>query len=102
MREWFFYIIVNVDYQRLFETQFELKQGERFCRNVTIINDRMVEGREFFLVVLEDLRWGEIIETLAIVIEDEDCKIIIISLVLKTITDGFMFMVVLLNFCFTM
>ena len=72
-------IIVNIDYQRLFETQFELKQGERFCRNVTIINDRMVEGREFFLVVLEDLRWGEIIETLAIVIEDEDCKIIISS-----------------------
>ena len=77
---------MNVDYQRLFETQFELKQGERFCRNVTIINDRMVEGREFFLVVLEDLRWGEIIETLAIVIEDEDCKIKI--LVAKTIIDG--------------
>ena len=68
------HIIVNVDYQRLFETQFELKQGERFCRNITIINVRMVEGREFFLVVLEDLRWGEIIDSLAIVIEDEDCK----------------------------
>ena len=68
------HVIVNIDYQRLFETQFELKQGEHFCRNVTIINDRMVEGREFFLVVLEDLRWGEIIDNLAIVIEDEDCK----------------------------
>lgn len=56
-------------------THFELKQGERFCRNITIINDPMVEGREFFLVVLEDLRWGEVIETLAIVIEDEDCKL---------------------------
>ena len=65
---------MNIDYQRLFETQFELKQGERFCRNVTIINDRMVEGREFFLVVLEDLRWGEILDSLAVVIEDEDCK----------------------------
>ena len=65
---------MNVDYQRLFETQFELKEGERFCRNITIINDQVIEGREFFLVVLEDLRWGEIIETLAVVIEDEDCK----------------------------
>jgi hypothetical protein len=63
-----------VDYERLFETYFELRQGERFCRNVTIINDQVVEGREFFLVVLEDLRWGEVIDSLAVVIEDEDCK----------------------------
>ena len=59
---------------RLFETQFELKKGERFCRNISIINDRTIEGREFFIVFLEDLRWGEIIQLLPIVIEDDDCK----------------------------
>ena len=64
----------DVDYERLFETYFELREGERFCRNITIINDQLVEGREFFLVVLEDLRWGELIDALAVVIEDEDCK----------------------------
>ena len=64
----------GVDYERLFETYFEIREGERFCRNITIINDQLVEGREFFLVILEDLRWGELIETLAVVIEDEDCK----------------------------
>ena len=64
----------GVDYERLFLTYFELGQGERFCRMITIINDEVVEGREFFVVVLEDLRWGEILDTLAVVIEDEDCK----------------------------
>ena len=64
----------GADYERLFETYFELGQGERFCRSITIINDQVVEGREFFLVVLEDLRWGEILDSLAVVIEDEDCK----------------------------
>lgn len=67
-------ILEGVDYERLFETYFELGRGEKFCHLITIINDQMVEGREFFLVVLEDIRWGEIIETLAVVIEDEDCK----------------------------
>ena len=69
-----YFIAVNVDYVRLFETQFEIKEGEHFCRNITIINDRLIEGREFFTVILEDQRWGEIIETIHIVIEDEDCK----------------------------
>ena len=66
--------IEGVDYERLFDTYFEIREGEKFCRNISIINDRQVEGREFFLVILEDLRWGEVIDTLAIVIEDEDCK----------------------------
>ena len=70
-----YHIAVNVDYERLFLTQFEIKEGERFCRNITIINDQVIEGREFFLVVLEDIRWGEIIDTLAVVIEDEDCRL---------------------------
>ena len=67
---------MNVDFVRLFETQFELKKGERFCRNITIINDDVIEGREFFLVLLEDLRWGEVIQILPVVIEDEDCEIV--------------------------
>ena len=52
--------------------EFFLKPGERICLNVTLLDDRMIEGREFFLIVLKDLQWGEITSTTVVSINDDD------------------------------
>ncbi len=36
------------------------------------MDDDIIEGREFFLLALKDLRWGEIIATIVVTIEDDD------------------------------
>ena len=40
--------------------------------DVTILNDNMIDGREFFLLVLLDLRWGEIVDVSVVTINDDD------------------------------
>lgn len=52
--------------------EFFLKPGDIMCVDVTLINDDMIEGREFFLLALQDLHWGEIVDTAAITINDDD------------------------------
>ena len=38
------------------------------------MDDKEIEGLEFFLLALEDLQWGEIIGTTSITIIDDDSK----------------------------
>ena len=55
--------------------EFFLKPGDPpFCLDITLMDDDMIEGREFFLVALRDLLWGEIIETAVVTINDDDGK----------------------------
>ena len=42
------------------------------CFDITLIDDNLITGRRFFLLALMDLRWGEIIETAAVTINDND------------------------------
>ena len=68
--------VENVDYVRVFVDEFRPHPGEMVCFDVTLINDTIVEGREFFLVGLLDLRWGEVLSIASITIVDDDSKTI--------------------------
>ena len=55
--------------------EFFLKPGdEPVCLDITLNNDNLIEGREFFLLALKDLRWGEITTTAVVIINDDDGK----------------------------
>ena len=58
----------------MFVDEFRPHPGELICFNVTILNDTIVEGREFLLIGLLDLRWGEVLSTASITILDDDSK----------------------------
>ena len=63
------------DFERIKEMEFFLKPGDApLCLDITLIDDDIIEGREFFLLALKDLRWGEIIDTTVININDDDGK----------------------------
>lgn len=44
------------------------------CLNVTVIDDTVIDGREFFLLALRDLSTGEVIATTVVTINDNDGK----------------------------
>ena len=58
--------------------EFIIKPRDTVCFNITLIDDNRLEGREFFLLAVEDLRWGEIIDTTVITINDNDGESILI------------------------
>ena len=62
------------DYEFIKEVEFFLGPGESRCISITVFDDDVIEGREFFLVALKDLRWGEIIDTTVVTINDDDGK----------------------------
>ena len=63
-----------MDFVTINVPEIVLKPGDTFCLNVTVIDNNSLEGRRFFLIVLLDLRWGEIISTTAMTINDDDGK----------------------------
>lgn len=65
---------VGMDYADFGTQTFFLSPGERRCFELTIFDDDEIEGLEFFLIVLEDLRWGEILTTVSVTISDNDSK----------------------------
>ncbi|XP_064384002.1 uncharacterized protein LOC135332992 [Halichondria panicea] len=64
--------IERVDYVRVYVDEFRPHPEELVCFDVTILDDSLVEGREFFLIGLLDLRWGEVLSTISITIMDND------------------------------
>ncbi len=61
------------DFEGVEAMEFFLKPGDApVCLNITLMDDDVIEGREFFLVALKDLRWGEIIDSIVININDDD------------------------------
>ena len=64
----------NTDFVRVYVDDFLIHPGELLCFNVTILEDSLVEGREFFILGLLDLRWGEVLTTATVTIEDNDSK----------------------------
>ncbi len=64
----------SVDYERVYVDEFRPHPGVQVCFNVTILEDSIVEGREFFLMGLLDHRWGEVLSTIPITILDNDSE----------------------------
>ncbi len=56
----------------MYVDEFRPHPEELVCFDVTILDDSLVEGREFFLIGLLDLRWGEVLSTISITIMDND------------------------------
>ncbi len=49
-----------------------LKPPHVFCFDITILDDNLMDGREFFLLALQDLRTLQILDTTVVTINDDD------------------------------
>ena len=65
-------LVVGEDFVEVNIPEFFLKPGGVMCFDITLIDDMEIEGREFFLLALRDLTWGEIVDIATVTINDDD------------------------------
>ncbi len=78
--------VEGVDYSRVYVDEFLPHPGAIVCFNFTLLEDSLVEGREFFLVGLLDHIWGEVLSLLPVTILDNDSKPVKLLLVFVSCT----------------